>query len=173
MSKQQIRAGQIVLFKGKGLVFSILSLLIAIVDSNWRGRKWKPWHCGILWRKDTGGWYVFEGYAPRSRLHFYANADLKDARFYNWVPFYPKAEVFLETHIDKPYDVAIYFWTGVQYLIRHYLNHRIPRLLDDRYTCWELISEYASFMGKPVQSRFDCPMIPDILKAIEKKERNH
>ena len=70
-------------------------------------------------------------------------------------------------YIGKPYDVAIYFWTGLAILIRHFFNHPIPKLLNDRFCCWELVQEFSEAMGKPIQSKYDVIIISDLIKKLQ------
>jgi hypothetical protein len=91
-------------------------------------------------------------------------------RVYRWLnrePTDAQIQSYLNDVLGKRYDVAIYFWTSLQYILRHYFNRRIPRLLDDRYTCWENLCEFYEAMGKRIVSRFDCPMITDVLANLE------
>jgi len=74
---------------------------------------------------------------------------------------------FLQGHINKKYDVAIYFFTALAIIIRHYFNRPIPKLLDQRYSCWELVQEFSIEMGKPILSRYDVVVIVDIIKALK------
>ena len=133
-----IKVGDIICFKGKGPVFTILSFLLSLCDSGWRKLKWKPWHMSILWQIDTLGCWILEATAPWVIINHYFWEDLKSkTRFYHWLDKEPtRAEMdkFYNGHYEKAYDVVIYFWTSLQYLIRHFFNHRIPRLLDDRFT---------------------------------------
>ena len=71
----------------------------------------------------------------------------------------------MAANLDCGYDVAVYFFTMLQYLILHFFNHPIPRLLDNRYACWELAFFFAREMGKPIQSIHKYPVITDFLKA--------
>ena len=78
-------------------------------------------------------------------------------------------ENFIAEELHKGYDAAVYFWTVLQYFILHFFNHHIPRVLDNRYTCWELAFVFARERGKPIQSIHDYPIITDFLKEVEKQ----
>ncbi len=166
-----MKAGDIVTFRGKGPVFGFFNILLNLFDDYWRSLDWKPWHMGILWQETYGGWYVLEAIGQGVKINYYSTEHLKDnTRCWDWLDGEASMEKrfeFLRGHIDKRYDVGIYFWTMLQYLVRHYFNHRIPRLLDERFTCWELVSEWCEFMEKPIHSKYDCPLITDILKNLE------
>ena len=164
----QAKRGDIVLFKGSGLVYEILSRALKFFEWNWD--RW-GWHLGFVSGDspftdvvsicESTGKGVTESYLDLTR---------KDIRVYRWFDEEPrryKVRNFVSAHLGCDYDVAQYFWTGLQYLIRHFWNRRIPRLLDSRYTCWELVFEFAEDMGKPIGSRYDCPMLVDLLKVVD------
>ncbi len=162
-----ILKSDLVVFQGGGTVFQILSRLIKIFNPWWN--RW-GWHTAIVWRQGIGGWFLLEATGQGVQEKFYTNIYLREhTLIYHWLPKCPaqrKMDKFFEEHILKHYDVTSYFWTTLQYLIRHYFNHRIPRLLDDRYTCWELIFEFCEKMGREIGSRYDCPMITEMVKAF-------
>jgi hypothetical protein len=164
------RAGDFVLFRGKGPVFKVISFLLCFCDLRWRWLKWKPWHTAFITEITQGQAVICETTAvgivenPLSRH--------SDYKIYRWLDQEPNGRTirrYLGSHLGKKYDVAIYFWTALQYLIRHYWNRRIPRLLDDRYTCWENAWEFAEYCGKPIGSKYDCPMITDLCRALNIK----
>jgi hypothetical protein len=163
----KVKPGFLLEHKGGGWAAKILGFLLKIFEPSWDG--W-GWHLSIAWEKDVGGWWILEATGDGVEVNYYDNDYLfTDTHIYKWfdkVPSLKKRDDFEASHIGKPYDVAIYFWTGIQYLIRHFFNRRIPRLLDDRFTCWELVFEFAEQMGKPIGSRYDCPMISDFCEAM-------
>ena len=163
-----IIAGDIALFEGQGVAFEILSRALKFFEREWD--RW-GWHMAIIWAPAYEGWYILEATGQGVKINYYSNETLreKDVRTYRWLdkqPTQKKMNEFLASHIDKAYDIAVYFWTGFQYLVRHFLNRPIPRLLDDRWTCWELAFQFCEDMGKPIGSRFDCPLITDFLKGV-------
>jgi len=165
----RIKRGDLVEFKRRGPVSFIMGGLLKLLDRTWDG--W-GWHLAIVWEKSdlSDGWYILEALAGGVEANYYSLDDLKTrCRVYHWLDAMPAVEQldqFLNGHIKKSYDVAIYFWTTLQYLVRHFFNRRIPRLLDDRYTCWELVFEYCEEMGKPIGTKYDCPMIDDFIRVV-------
>ena len=81
--------------------------------------------------------------------------------------------------------MEVYFRTMIQYLTLRFVEYlqntfvpwhkfaiSLPRVLDDRYTCWELVYKFARVMGKPIQesaglsaSRY--PLISDFVRAMK------
>jgi len=165
-----IRTGDLVEFKRRGPVSAVLGGLLHLIDRSWDA--W-GWHLAVIWEKsDLGdGWYIMEALSGGVETNYYSMEDIRTrCRVYHWLDQEPDAKSqskFLKGHLGKDYDVAVYFWTSLQYLIRHFINRRIPRLLDERFTCWELMATWCDFMGKPVHSKYDCPMISDIIKKIQ------
>lgn len=163
----EMKAGDILVFKGSGLVFEILSRLVKCFEQKWD--RW-GWHMAIVFQKESEGWYVLESQGNGVNINFYSEKFLRENTCcYEWFDKSPskvKMGQFLIDYNGKSYDVAVYFWTAFQYLIRHFWNRRIPRLLDDQFTCWELVFEFCEVMGKPIGSKYNCPIITDALKAF-------
>lgn len=163
----EARSGDTLMFKGKGLVFGIFNFLLCIFEKRWRQipRELRPWHLGKVTSAQTDGLFVLEGTSPCCREHFYYFSELRGkACVARWLKTpIPKDrwEIYNKEFIGKKYDVPVYFWTMAQYLIRHYWNKCIPRLLDDRYTCWELVQSIDCDEGEPWGSKYDCVMITD------------
>jgi hypothetical protein len=171
MEIKDARPGDAVIFKGQGPVFEVLSFLLCLSDISWRKRDWKPWHTAFICRRETdGGAAICESLGSGVQITPLSRYPAEAYRIYRWLPAEPAAEKmegYLQKTLGKDYDAAVYLWTALQYLARHYLNRRIPRLLDDRFTCWENLCNFYEDMGKPVTSKFDCPMITDIIRNLE------
>ena len=166
--------GNIIAFKGQGLIFTILSFLLSLFDKDWGRLQGKPWHLAIAWDKAYDGWYILEASGQGVKINYFNNKFLKNmTRNYCWLDRVPtRAEMnkFLKEHIGKKYDVAIYFFTSLAVIIRHYFNRPIPKLLDQRFSCWELVQEFTDAMNDPILSKFDVVIITDIIKALEARE---
>lgn len=167
---EELRHGDIILFKGSGPVFWFFSLLLCLLEPGWRKLNWRPWHMAVAWDKTGTGWQCFEGYAPVSRLHTYTEAELRGrCRFYRRLdpePSYLDSQTFLINHVGKPYDVAVYFFTSLGYLLRHYWGKPIPYFMDNRFSCWELVYHWQDDMGQPLAGKYDFPLITDFLKVV-------
>ena len=165
-----MKRGDIVEFKREGIASAVLGSVLKIFERDWDA--W-GWHLGIAWEETNGGWYILEALGSGVETNIYLDEYLKEnTRNYSWLddePSQQKLLEFLTDHLNQKYDVAVYLWTSLQYLVRHFFNHRIPRLLDERWTCWELVFEFCEDMGKRIGSKYDCPMITDFLKAIKER----
>lgn len=161
-----MKIGDILEFKRSGPVSWIVGNLLWLFEPWWD--KW-GWHLAIVCAIDKQGKvWIAEGTAPVSRRRVIRNDE--EYRVHQWLDLAVPPRKMLEVvqpYLGKKYDVQIYLWTALQYLVRHFFNHRIPRLLDDKYTCWELVFEICRDLGKGIGSKYDCPMITDFLKATE------
>jgi len=163
----KLHSGDIICFKGEGIIFKTLSFLLGIFDRQWHELKWKPWHMAIAYHNGKWGWKVIESTGRGVEVNYLLS---EDYRVYTWLdkpPSRKKMEKFVTEHLGKNYDVGCYLLTMLQYLVLHFFNHRLPRILDDQYTCWELVFEFCREMGKPIQSLHNYPIIIDFLKAVE------
>lgn len=165
---------QIVAFKGNGFIFKTLSFFLGILSPRWRKLEWKPWHLApvVGWQK--GSPIIFEHRPPHNLVGFRTVYPEEDCLIYT-LPKSIDAKTlagFLDKRLNKRYDVAAYLRTAAQYFVLHVFNHSIPRVLDERFTCWELTFEFARASGQPLQ---ECcgktlsayPMITDFLAAME------
>lgn len=169
--KSKIRVGDNLVFKRSGLLANILSLLVKMFYPKWD--RW-GWHMAVVAWYDNSkrDWMILEATGQGVVLTPLSVLIGKSGmpRIYHWNKVRinkDKVKAFVDTHLGQRYDVLLYFWTFAQYLFRHFWNKPIPRLLDYRWTCWELATEFDEFMGKPIVSKFDCPVIADLVKKLE------
>jgi hypothetical protein len=162
-----MKKGSIIECKREGFASFILGGILKRLEPAWDG--W-GWHLGIAWEKGVAGWYVLESTGKGVQLSFYSNKYLQEnTRCYDWLGVEPpqdKLDRFLKRYIGKDYDIAIYFWTALAVIIRHYFNRPIPKLLDNRFSCWELVGEFCAEMGKPIVSKYDVIIISDVIRAL-------
>ena len=160
--------GDILVFKRRGFVSGVLGWILKQFERSWDG--W-GWHMAIAWMKSEGGFgiWIVEAAGEGVRVNLIPYEKFRtEIRAYRWLDEAPSnedIERFIAEQLDRGYDVAVYFWTMIQYLVLHFFNHSIPRLLDNRYTCWELAFLFAREMGKPIQSIHKYPMLSDFIKV--------
>jgi hypothetical protein len=162
-----IRVGDIILFDGQGCFFHLLSFLLGLFDKDWRTLKRKPWHVGFISRIEDSVVYICEAREPTVR-ETVLDTFRTDYQVVHWLESVDQNKVreFVNKAKGKRYDIAIYFWTSLAIIIRHFFNHRIPKLLDERFDCWELIAEFCDFMNRPIVSKYDTIIITDLVKAL-------
>lgn len=166
-----MKTGDIIEFK-RGKFFSvsgILGNLLMIFDHKWDG--W-GWHVAFAWEKAYLGWYILEATRQGVMINFYSNEYLsKNTRYWEWYLEYPdqeKLDKFANSVMGKKYDIAIYFFTAIAIIVRHYFNRPIPKLLDHRFSCWELVAEGCADFGWPVVSKYDVIILPDLIRSFKK-----
>ena len=163
--------GTIVEFKRHGFVSSVLGGLLKLIEPSW---DFWGWHLALIIDRGYDGYYILEATGVGVKVNYYSRKYLdENTRMWQWLDEELTTEQmskFLRSHIDKAYDVAVYFWTCLAIIIRHYFNRPIPKLLDNRFDCWELVAEFCAEMGKPIVSKYDVIIITDIIKALKEKE---
>ena len=160
--KSQARPGDVILFKGEGPLFEILSRLLKLFEPGWNRY---GWHMAFVAWDSEDGLVICEALANGVCLNPLNKQ--REYRVYRWLDTEPPRYMimdFVKHHLNEKYDVLLYPWTAAFYLFRHFWNKPIPRLLDNAWTCWELVCEFANEMGKPIISVYDCPVITDILR---------
>ncbi len=169
---EPLRRGDLVLFRGQGFLFSVLGFLVGLFDSAWRKYSPKPWHCAVVVKtveNEPPLYYISEAWYPKVRERQF-DPTTEKCTIYRWLdtePSYTEVDRFLGITEGCSYDVMIYFITALTYLVRHLYNKTIPRLLDDRFSCWEYLADFTFFSGKPLQAFYDVPFITDILESLE------
>lgn len=172
MALSEMRCGDILIFRGSGWVHKILSRWLKLFERWWDGWGWHMAFVSYI-DKATNEIYIAESVGSGVQVTP-LGADHNTYRVYRWFDELineDKLTAFTERYLGCDYDVAVYFLTMLQYLVLHYFNHPIPRLLDNRYTCWEFVFLMCREMGKPIQSIHKYPVITDFLKAIGENKR--
>jgi len=180
-----MKVADIVEFKRKGFMSWFLGGLLKLFNPSWDGY---GWHLAILWQPGYDGWYILEATGQGVRKNWYDRTYLqKNTRIWSWLdeaPLDGYMKTFLARHINKRYDVAVYIHTLVQYLLLraiewfqktfipwHKFNISLPRVLNNRWTCWEIVFWFCRDMGKPIQESIGLdytryPLITDFLRAV-------
>jgi hypothetical protein len=164
-----VRPGDIILCDSAGPLAACLSFMISVFDSDWRNLQRKPWHVRFVSKGVGLNATVCEALSPVVCERRLTSIPILKQRAYRWFDDGIQQEWldrWVYAHCGLRYDVLIYFWTAIVYLARAVWNRYIPRLLDDRYTCWELVMEMCEDAGKPMHSKRDCPLITDLCQAI-------
>ena len=157
----------VVEFKRKGPTSFILGSLLKLFTPSWD--KW-GWHLAIAWERVFDGWMILEALSGGVQVKFHSDKELMaTTRNYKWLTNTDEltAHALLKEFQGKKYDVAVYFFTALAIIIRHYFNRPIPKLLDSSYTCWELVQEFCCEMGRPICSKYDVVIITDMIEALK------
>jgi len=168
--KSGLEPGDVLLFERNtdDKIAGILSWLLRQLDRCWDG--W-GWHMGYVYDVLTDGSIVVAeakiGHGVKLVKYQGINS-LGEVRVYRWIDNINLSilENFTLEHLGCAYDLACYFWTGMQLLVRQLSGRYIQRITNDRYTCWELVCDMAQAMGQPLQLTRKYPLIPDMIKVL-------
>ena len=167
VSKSEIRPGDIIMFKGNDIGYKLLSPILKLFNPDWD--RW-GWHLAFTCYKLDDEWRICESIGKGVTVSLLdMSSDFRVYRWFDVAPEPTKIIEFVSKHYGDRYDIAIYFWTALAVIIRHYINHPIPKMLDDNYSCWELVQEFTEYMNKPIISKYDVVLITDIIKVINAK----
>ena len=162
------RIADILNFKGGGLTFESLSRPLKLYEKDWD--RW-GWHMSFISGKSTtAGWMICEMQKDGVNFTPLYKYDDRDYRVYRWFDIEPtegQMSEWIRRNVNVRYDVAQYPWTMVAFLIRHYINRPIPKLLNNMWTCWESVFALGYEFEKEIPSKYDCEMITDFLKAAK------
>ncbi len=167
-----LKPGDILLFKRHqgNITSGILTRFLKRMYRFWDG--W-GWHMAYVYDISIDGSIIVaeSKIGQGVQIIEYNSGDLLgEVRVYRWIDTPNLAELknFTQIHMGCAYDLACYFWTGLQLLIKKFLGYTIPRIHNNKYTCWELVCEMVQFMGKPLQPIERYPLIPEIVEVINR-----
>ncbi len=158
----EVRAGDILVFKGSGIFAFVLSRLIkALKEPSW----------------DCWGWHTAPVIAPdiivdaqwpklkRARISDYVKAgrEIKAYRIMD-LPVEDKLAGFAKEHIGRRYDWFVYILTTLAQLLRPMFD--FPRIIDLRFTCWEITFDFCDDMGLDISPPYNYPFITDFLRYV-------
>jgi len=170
-SPLRLKPGDILIFKRNvnNWISRVLSWALRLLESSWD--RW-GWHTGYVSKVLPDGTIITVESVIRKGVQtvMYPTLEsLGDVRVYRWIDesSLNALETFTEKHVGRRYDLACYLWTGIQRISLQFLGYCIPRKLNDKYTCWELVCDMARAMEKPLQPISRYPLITDMERALE------
>ena len=157
----EIRSGDILVWKGSGLIYFVLSRLI----------KWFKEPSFDLW-----GWHTvpmidniqfLDAQFPKVRIESltnpkYLKRPFRAYRIFEESPASIRVIRFVQDKVGCWYDFLAYFLTALAVLLRPRFD--IPRILDRKMTCWELTWEFADEMGFDITDDYCYPFLTDLLR---------
>jgi len=170
ISKDQIRAGDILIFKRdpNDRLAGVLSAVLKVFYPRWDRY---GWHMAFItrWHNGKNDWVVCEATWPKVRQNYLSL--MGEFRAYRWLDKEPDYEdqikPFLKWCLGCPYDVWKYIWTIACGLLHRLFRINLGRWDNDEYMCWELVEEFAEHMGKPFTVKNITLLLPDIQKILE------
>lgn len=166
---KDIRPGDIVLFKGNGFLFTMLSFILSMLDKEWRLLKWKPWHVGFIAYQDNSEWMICESLAGGITVNPLSKYDPDKYRIYRWLdetPFIEHVKEYVKDHLGCPYDPLVYLWVIGVTLIDKIFHVNIGVWENESYMCWENVEEFLETMGQPICKKNKTVTISDISRCL-------
>ena len=146
--------GEILNFKRGGFIASVLGWLIKKLDPEWDG--W-GWHLAI--RYDDK--YMLEATGKGVKLSP-IKGEYRTYKVLSYEPDNKQILEFLDKTYGAKYDTIVYVWTILWYIGQRF-NINVPRIINNRYTCWELVYYFCREMGEPICEQWEYPMINDFV----------
>jgi len=173
------RVGCVVEFQRSFSLFSVSGLLSAVINciegiqALFRRKKWRwdnyGWHLAMVSEiKQDGSVIVLEAAGDgvrEARLEQFYDRYGRNYRFWDLLDFEitrPQMVDIIKHYAGLKYGYANYFWAGLIYLFRHHINKPLPNVLNDKYTCWELVYAIFRDLGRPLGANdYDCPTLTE------------
>ncbi len=165
MKGHEIKPGDILMFKGRGIIYRVLSLLLRMKRApNWS--QW-GWHLAIAVEYHrNNGWIIAEALAHGVSLNWLDEKD-SDFRVLRWLKrdvHSTEVRRWAASQAACKYDVLAYVWTAIQIFWPSF-----PRIIDRHYTCWELAFDWCRWAGLPIQPLHRYPIITDLVAAYRER----
>jgi len=158
---EEVRRGDIIVWKREGILSCLLSLLIKTVKEP-KYDRW-CWHTTPM-ITDT---QFLDAQFPSLKLTSFIDKKYKDKEFrvyriFEAPPHANKLNKFAKDKIGCGYDFIAYILTALAVLLRPKID--IPRIINKKLTCWETAWEFADEMGLDITDDYDYPFITDLLR---------
>jgi len=164
-----MRTGDVIVFKGSGPVFQVLSCLLGLFDKLWRKRKWKPWHAAIAYEQETAHTFKIVDSTEQGVGFNFLDLNRTDYKSFEWFDEPISMSAFnrwLYDYFGKPYDYDAYLGTAISFFMKRIFGTTM-RIVDKQYYCTELVAEFCRYFGKPLQPQNEYPMPNIVIKALE------
>ena len=161
-----MKRGDIVIFKGHGITYEILSRLLKLFDKEWD--RW-GWHLAILYSIERTRTVIIESTSGGVTFNILSGKEGVDWKSDQWLDKAPTGQQMHEwavKYLGQPYDYIGYSTTILSYLSKVLFN-RPFRIINRDYYCWELGSMFAIDFGKPFVPLAEKPTIAEIMRALE------
>jgi hypothetical protein len=166
-----VKVGDQIVWVGEGVMFNTLSPTLALKDKTWKARTWRGWHMGYVVDVDllTGEITTCQALDMKSgicAITYATEADMGNCKVYHWLdePDSKMIADYAAATYGLPYNPWAYPITIICYL----LNWQID-IIQRAKTCWQNLSQFDIYMGKPLQPFDEMPMVSDIMNALEGK----
>jgi hypothetical protein len=154
---EDARCGDIIVYKGSGLIYKILSRLIKKIK--------EPEYDCWGWHMEPviGQGLTVNAAFPRLKVsQLDPKREMKVYRILANPPELKALEIFVNDHVGKPYDCFVYLWTALWVL-----GLMKFRIVNRFYTCWENTFDAMEYFGIDLD-KSDCkyPFLTDFLRYM-------
>ena len=158
-----LKEGDIVVWKGGGPFYQVLSWILIIFDKKSGWDRW-GWHTGfVIDVRSDGAVSTCQAVTPRLCVVNYPSLEaMGNFRAYRWLDKIDSGitRAYLAERIGWYYDPFVYFWT----LFEFFWNFRIS---NKKLMCWENVSEYCDRQGKPLQEDYEPCILSRMIRKME------
>jgi hypothetical protein len=165
-----LKRGDILEFAGNRKKWSLSGVLAAILrrcSPKWSG--W-GWHLAIVMLRLHNEYMILEATPQGAQLRLLSSihGDFNIHRFLSYEPHINTMLKAARTLSGARYDYLAYIWTAIYILT----GGHIPRIIDRRYTCWELVYYVYDLIGCPLCQEWQYPTICDF-EALTLRNHAH
>jgi hypothetical protein len=166
-----IKVGDVVVFKGDGFLYQILSRILKLFEPEYDRF---GWHMGFV----CGNGCIAEALAKGVCVNPLSDYEKREYRVYRWLDTEPdvnKVMEFVAHHKGDRYDSLCYVLTFIQRAVYKLTKKQLPRLSDDSYTCWEWCEFFCTVFGKPwtMTAPLMFPLLTDFINQRPTMVVNH
>ncbi len=163
------RAGDAITWKGRGIVYQVLSRVLAVIDCKTHWDRY-CWHTGYIVRVLADGKVVTSQAVQRGveSITYSSINDMGECRIYRWLDNPPQEHIdeYTMMHNGEPYDALDYLWVFLGAISMICFHHPF-RMVNGWKMCWENLSEFCRYMGKELQPEDEPCLISRIVKQLE------
>lgn len=161
INNEKIKLGSVLVWKGEGFLYEVLSRLIKRIDTpSWD--RW-GWHMSFISKFD-GEWYVCE--ATGEGVREIPLSELSgEYRVYNIpLPLLGSETVrdFVREHKGRKYYNLGYLWKALYVLTKG----NFPRFMTNKEVCWDLVFEFCDDMGTEITDEYVPPYLINFLSYV-------
>jgi len=161
-----LKRGDVLEFKA-GKLKSLSGLLAALLkryNPDWTA--W-GWHLGVVYCRLYNDYLIIEAAPSGVRLVLLSElrGQISIHRLLPYEPrFYTMTNAVKKLNGER-YDYIAYIWTAL-YIIT---GRRLPRVVNRRLTCWELVYRLYDLIGYPLALDYQYPVISDFEKLSKQR----
>ena len=165
-------AGDAITWKGNGIVFEVLSRMLAVIDNKSHWDRY-CWHTGYIVRLLPDGEVVTSQAVAKGveAVTYPSVTDMGECRIYRWLdnPDQERIDEYTAKHNGESYDALVYIWVFLGGISMIYFRHPF-RVTNRLKMCWENLSEFCRYMGKELQPEEEPCLLTRVVARLEAKE---